>query len=175
MGRSNVVLSCSGLGPRFLALLSTKYWKLFFLHWYFPIWELVYSLSIRGPSTKSPTLSYNMSNKHYSVMVPEHSSQSLLPGLTQPILQLGMPLAEVPVNCSPRWGDECECKSDLDTEFFCRCYAVQPWDFSLCRIRVTLHTVFYCRCYASICWNACKVAGLAGGGISGNTAELPLW
>ena len=46
----------------------------------------------------------------------------------------------------------------LDTEFFCRCYAVQPRDFSLCRIRVTLDTVYYCWCYASICWNACKVA-----------------
>ena len=63
----------------------------------------------------------------------------------------------------------------LDTEFFCWCYAVQPLDFSLCRIRVTLDTVYDCRCYASICWNACEVAGLAAGGISGNTAELPLW
>ena len=49
----------------------------------------------------------------------------------------------------------------LDTEFFCRCYAVQPRDFSLCRIRVTLDTVYDCRCYAFICGNVCEVAGLA--------------
>ena len=38
----------------------------------------------------------------------------------------------------------------LDTEFFCRCYAVQPQDFSCCRIRVTLDTVYHCWCYACI-------------------------
>ena len=67
--------------------LRTKYWRLFFLHWYFPIRDSVYSLSIRGPSTKSPTPSYNMSNEHHSVVVPEHSSQFLLPGLIQPVCQ----------------------------------------------------------------------------------------
>ena len=41
--------------------------------------------------------------------------------------------------------------------------------------RVTLETVYDCRCYAFICWNACEVAGLAAGGTSGNTAELPVW
>ena len=48
----------------------------------------------------------------------------------------------------------------LDTEFFCRCYAVQPQDFSCCRIRVTLDTVYNCQCYAFICWNGSKVVGL---------------
>ena len=48
----------------------------------------------------------------------------------------------------------------LDTEFFCRCYAVQPQDFSCCRIRVTLDTVYNCWCYAFICWNGSKVVGL---------------
>ena len=41
----------------------------------------------------------------------------------------------------------------LDTEFFCRCYAVQPQDFSCCRIWVTLDTVYNCQCYAFICRN----------------------
>ena len=45
----------------------------------------------------------------------------------------------------------------LDTEFFCRCYAVQPQDFSCCRIQVTLDTVYNCRCYVFICWNGLEV------------------
>ena len=48
-------------------------------------------------------------------------------------------------------------KVTLDTEFFCRCYAVQPQDFSCCRIRVTLDTVYNCQCYAFICWNGLEV------------------
>ena len=48
----------------------------------------------------------------------------------------------------------------LDTEFFCRCYAIQHLDFSYCRIRVTLDTVYNCRYYAFICWNGSEVMGL---------------
>ena len=36
--------------------LGTKYWSFFFLGWYFPIWDLVCSHSVRGPSTKFLTL-----------------------------------------------------------------------------------------------------------------------
>ena len=59
----------------------------------------------------------------------------------------------------------------LDTEFFCWCYAVQPQDFSCCRIRVTLDTVYHCRCYVCIHRNDYEVAGLAAGGTSGNTSQ----
>ena len=45
----------------------------------------------------------------------------------------------------------------LDTEFFCWCYAVQPQDFSCCRIWVTLDTVCNCWCYAFISWNGFEV------------------
>ena len=45
----------------------------------------------------------------------------------------------------------------LDTEFYCQCYAVQPQDFSCCRIRVTLDTVYNHWCYAFICWNGLEV------------------
>ena len=48
----------------------------------------------------------------------------------------------------------------LDTEFFCWCYAIQPQDFSCCRIQVTLDTVYNCWCYAFICWNGSEVVGL---------------
>ena len=44
----------------------------------------------------------------------------------------------------------------LDTEF-CWCYAVQPQDFSCCRIWVTLDTVYNCWCYAFICQNGLAV------------------
>ena len=33
-------------------LLRTKYWGFFCLLWFFPIWDSVYSLTARGPSTK---------------------------------------------------------------------------------------------------------------------------
>ena len=45
----------------------------------------------------------------------------------------------------------------LDTEFFCQCYAVQPQEFSCCRLRVTLDTVYNCQCYVFICWNGLEV------------------
>ena len=73
------------------------------------------------------------------------------------------------------WEMNVSARVTLYTEFFCRCYAVQPWDFSFCRIQVTLDTVYNCQCYVFICWNDCEVAGLAAGGISGNTAELHPW
>ena len=52
----------------------------------------------------------------------------------------------------------------LDTEFFCRCYAVQPQDFSCCRIWVTLDTVYNCWCYVFICSEWFGSKGFAAGG-----------
>ena len=48
----------------------------------------------------------------------------------------------------------------IDTEFFCWCFAIQPQDFSCCRIWMTLDTVYNCWCYVFICWNGSKVEGL---------------
>ena len=48
-------------------------------------------------------------------------------------------------------------KVTLDIEFYCWCYAVQPQDFSCCKIQVTLDTVYKCQCYAFICWNGLEV------------------
>ena len=102
-----------------------------------------------------------MSFRHHSVVIPEHSLQFRLARI-HPICpsDLGCYLLRslltvvlgVEMNVSVR--------VTLDTEFFCWCYAVQPQDFSCCRIRVTLDAVYNCWCYAFICWNGLEVEGL---------------
>ena len=189
--------------------LRTKYWRFFYLGWYFPIRDSVYSLSIRGPSAKflTPWKDTVLDQLPYllpgvvCVYLPEGILKQL--ELSWPPLffrwpiviqhvqwtslccaartQFAVPLTRIDPACPP--GLECHllrflltavlsqemnvsARVTLDTEFFCQCYAVQPRDFSLCRIQLTLDTVYDCWCYAFICWNACEVAGLAAGGIS---------
>ena len=173
-GILDIVLSCSGLSPHFLTLWGPSTEDCFSLSWYFPIRDSVYSLPLR---TK-----YQI----YHTVIQHVQWTSLCCGART---QFAVASTRIDPTCSP--GSECHllrflltavlsqemsvsARVTLDTEFFCRCYAVQPRDFSLCRIRVTLDTVYDCWCYAFICWNACEVAGLAAGSTSGNTAELPL-
>ena len=197
--------------------LRTKYWRFFFLCWYFPIRDLVYSLSVQGPSTKFLTPWKDTVLDQLPYLLPNVVCVYLTKGILKqlkfpwpPLFRRPIVIQHVqwtslcngartqftvpPTRIDPACPPDLEChllrflltaalsqemnvsvRVTLDTEFFCQCYAVQPRDFSLCRIWVTLDTVYNCRCYAFICWNACKVAGLAAGGISGNTAELHLW
>ena len=146
------VLTYSGLGLLSSTVLRTKYWNFFFLLWYFPILDSVYSL--RGPSTKFLTPWEDAFLEQLLHLLPgvacihltEGTREQLkfpwpplfrVPTVIQHVLwtspcsydrtqfavpstgidpvcsfRLGMILAEVPVNCSPEQGDECECKSD---------------------------------------------------------------
>ena len=155
-GVSRVVLSCSGLGPRFLALWG-------------PSTE-DYSSGVDTFlfGTRSTLFLYQRTKYQISHTVIQNVQwTSLCNGART---QSAVPPTRIDPACPS--GSECHlprflltavlshemnvsARVTLDTEFFCRCYAVQPRDFSLCRIRVTLDTtsvVYYCQCYVSICW-----------------------
>ena len=197
--------------------LRTKYWSLFFLDRYFPIQDSVYSLFVRGPSTKFLTPREDTVLEELPYLPPSVVCIRLTKGILKQLkfpwfstfrkstviqhvhrtslcsgarTQFTVPFTRI----DPAYPLDSEChllrflltavlsqemnvsvRVTLDTEFFCRCYAVQPQDFSFCRIWVTLDTVYNCRCYGFICWNDCEVAGLAASSISGNTAELHPW
>ena len=89
--------------------------------------------------------------------------------------RLGMPLAEVPVNCSPGCKDECECKSD-------------PWHRVLLPVLCYTATRLLLLQNMSDPWHSVQLlvlcfyllewfwsGGFAVGGNSGNTAKLHLW
>ena len=102
-----------------------------------------------------------MSFGHHSVVIPEHSLQSLWPILTQSVLQ---------TQNATCWGP-CQLQSWVR-----RWMWVQEWPLTqsssagamlyshetspACRIWVTLDTVYSCWCYAFICWNGLEVEGL---------------
>ena len=78
--------------PNFSHHGKTQSWRSFFIC--FQVYPASTSLRVFWSSSSSldslsseDLLLYNMSIGHHSVVVPEHSLQSLLPGLTQPVLQ----------------------------------------------------------------------------------------
>ena len=102
-----------------------------------------------------------MSLGHHSVVIPEHSLQSLWPGLTQSVLQTQNATCWGPCQLQSwvhrwMWVQEWPLTQSSSASAMLYSHETSP----ACRIQVALDTVYNCWCYAFICWNGLEVEGL---------------